>query len=178
MCGDAVTFDEDQHAQGRAEQQHRGHGLLGLHDREQRRRQKEGEAEAARGLHGGPGERRERGEQHQPRVTRPLGKPVSIRGSASFTITRSSIRTPNSPGTYTPGSTVTALTASSDPSAVLPSRGPSWISSPTPCPSPWPKCSSWPAASIGSRATASTALHSAPATVAATASSCTCRTRS
>ena len=63
----------------------------------------------------------------------------------SVTTTRSSIRTPNCPGRYTPGSTVTTLPLASTESERCDSRGASWISSPTPCPSPWPKCSAWPA---------------------------------
>jgi Glycosyltransferase family 87 len=62
-----------------------------------------------------------------------LGSVLSTSGPSSPTATRSSIRTPSSPGRYTPGSTVTTLPISSGASeAVRDSRGASWISSPTP----------------------------------------------
>ncbi len=48
-------------------------------------------------------------------------------------------------------------------------RGPSWTSSPTPCPRPWPKRSPWPAASMISRATASSASPPIPALTASSA---------
>ena len=117
------------------EDQHRGHGLLGLHDREQRGREDEREPEAAGGLHRGAGERRQRGEQHQSRVTSPLVKPVSIRGPP-----RSRPRGPRCARRARRAGRrrarpVTVLPASSAPSAVCASRGPSCTSSPT----PWPE---------------------------------------
>lgn len=59
--------------------------------------------------------------------------PVSTSGPSSPTTTRSSIRTPSSPGRYMPGSTVTTLPITSGSSeAVRESLGASWISRPTP----------------------------------------------
>jgi hypothetical protein len=62
------------------------------------------------------------------------GRPVSTSQPLSVTATSSSMRTPSSPGRYTPGSTLTTLPASSGSSsgAVRDNRGPSWISKPTP----------------------------------------------
>ncbi len=65
-------------------------------------------------------------------------------GRPSLTTTRSSIRIPKRPGRYTPGSTVTTLPVRSSSSERCESRGPSWMSSPTPWPRPWPKCSPCP----------------------------------
>src|SRR3954469_15356742 len=83
---------------------------------------------------------------------RSFGSDETTSPPSSVTMTRSSIRTPIAPGTYTPGSTVTTLPACSASSPCLASRGPSWTSSPTPWPRPWPKCSAWPASSMTLRA--------------------------
>jgi hypothetical protein len=62
------------------------------------------------------------------------GRPVSTSQPLSVTATSSSMRTPSSPGRYTPGSTLTTLPASNGSSsgAARDSRGASWISKPTP----------------------------------------------
>src|SRR6266498_2803997 len=75
----------------------------------------------------------------------------SGRRPSTVTSTMSSIRTPPTPGRYTPGSTVTTAPAGSASSLPRRRRGPSWISRPTPWPRPWVKCSPRPAASITER---------------------------
>jgi hypothetical protein len=108
------------------------------------------------------------GDERTQTTVNSRGRPVSTSQPSSPTTTSSSMRTPRTPGTYTPGSTVTTLPArSGSPSgAVRDSRGASWISIPTPWPRPWPKCSPWPAASITSRASASTSRPLGPARTA------------
>ena len=81
----------------------------------------------------------------------------------SVTTTRSSIRTPPTPGhvdARLDRDDVARRPARASPERA--SRGASWVTSPTPCPSPWPKCSPWPAASMMSRATASISRPSGP----------------
>src|SRR5262249_38134600 len=74
----------------------------------------------------------------------------AVRGSApsGVTTTVSSIRTPPTPGRYTPGSTVTIQPGSKVSRALAATLGASWISSPTPWPVPCTNDSPHPAASI------------------------------
>ena len=79
-----------------------------------------------------------------------------------MTTTVSSMRTPPTPGRYTPGSTVTTEPGSNVSRALAATRGASWISRPTPWPVPCTNASAQPAAAITSRHARSTAAQSAP----------------
>src|SRR3954466_7160045 len=96
-------------------------------------------------------------------MTRCLGKAVRGSEPSGVTTTVSSMRTPPTPGRYTPGSTVTTEPGSKVSRALAATRGSSWISSPTPCPVPCTNDSAHPAAAMTSRHARSTAAQPAPA---------------
>src|SRR6266545_3610461 len=91
---------------------------------------------------------------------RPSDRSTGPSGASS---TSSSIRTPPSRATYTPGSIVTTAPAGSGSGFVFASRGASCTSSPRPWPSEWPNASPKPRAAIGSRASASARRPRTPA---------------
>src|SRR6266511_1016819 len=100
---------------------------------------------------------------------RPSDRSTGPSGASS---TSSSIRTPPSRATYTPGSIVTTAPAGSGSGFVFASRGASCTSSPRPWPSEWPNASPKPRAAIGSRASASASRPLSPARTPARARCC------
>src|SRR6266550_3080973 len=130
-----------------------------------------------------------------PQDLHQLGDDVEVHGSQSYTSSNrsvrpslrssgpagarcrsSSIRTPPSPATYTPGSMVTTAPTGRGSGLVFESRGASCTSSPSPCPSEWPNASPNPRAAIGSRASASASRPLMPARTPARARCCASRT--
>src|SRR5439155_2365114 len=92
---------------------------------------------------------------HRPttRISRGNRVSRSTRPWAGSYVTRSSMRTPVSPSTYTPGSTLNTVGLGSGVSGDrLPRLGCSWTARPMPWPVPWPNRSPCPASSMTLRA--------------------------
>src|SRR3990170_5762327 len=89
------------------------------------------------------------------------------RHPSAVTSIMSSIRTPPSPGMYTPGSIVTTAPCASSTPPSHRMNGASWISRPTPWPRPCGYSPAWPASRMTLRAAASTSTVDAPARAAA-----------
>src|SRR6266566_2786885 len=97
-------------------------------------------------------------------------------GPAGARCTSSSMRTPPSPGKYTPGSIVTTAPAGRGSGLIFERRGASCTSSPSPWPRECPNASPNPRAAIGSRARASASRPLMPARTPARARCCASRT--
>src|SRR6185437_5792413 len=85
-------------------------------------------------------------DQYRPRVSessyssiQALVDGVKISAPCLVTSTMSSMRMPKRPGRYTPGSMVITMPVCNFCCCRAAIRGPSWISSPTPCPVEWVK---------------------------------------